>query len=233
MKTICISEHANNRLKAALLGSGYELIEVRTTDAVYDAISSHGDIYLCKLCNEVIVSPEQYPPIEDALIHSGICFSISTGQLGSQYPMNIRYNAAQLGNYLIHNTKYADPLILEKAKELGLQIIHVKQGYTKCNLVVVDENSVITSDAGIAEELSNYPIEVLLIAQGHVELDGFPYGFLGGASGRVGSEIFFNGNLSAHPDFERITDFIQSRGLKVVYFDDYPLTDIGSIIELL
>ena len=231
MKTICISENTNKKLKDFFITNGHQLIEVRKTPAVYDSVAAHSDIYLCKLREELIVAPEQYPLIADGLIESGIPFSVSTGQLGSQYPMNIRYNAAQVGTFLIHNTKYTDPLIIEKAKKLGLQLVHVKQGYTKCNLVIVDDHSAITSDAGIAEELSKYPIEVLLIAQGHIALDGFPYGFLGGASGKVGSQIIFNGNLSAHPDFQSITAFIQSRGLQVVYFDDYPLADIGSIIN--
>ena len=43
-------------------------------------------------------------------------------------------------------------------------------------------------------------------------------------------EIVFNGDLSAHPDFNVISAFIESRGLSCVYFKDYPLTDIGSII---
>ncbi len=232
MKTICISENTNKKLKDFFITNGHPLIEVRKTPAVYDSVAAHCDIYLCKLGAELIVAPEQYPLIADGLIESGIHFSVGSGQLGSQYPMNIRYNAAQFGNYLIHNTKYTDPLILQKAEDLSLQFIHVKQGYTKCNLVIVDDHSVITSDEGIAKELSNYPIEVLLISQGHVELGGFPYGFLGGASGKVGSQIIFNGNLSAHPDFQSITAFIQSRGLQVVYFDDYPLADIGSIINL-
>ena len=62
------------------------------------------------------------------------------------------------------------------------------------------------------------------------ELPGYDTGFLGGTSGRVGDEIVFNGDLSAHPDFEAIKDFIRSRGLQIKYFESYPLRDIGSII---
>ncbi|MFR2966829.1 MAG: DUF6873 family GME fold protein [Anaerovoracaceae bacterium] len=60
---------------------------------------------------------------------------------------------------------------------------------------------------------------------------GYKYGFLGGASGRIGDEIVFNGDLAAHSDYEEIKSFIQERGLRLVYFRQYPLTDIGSIIE--
>jgi len=82
-----------------------------------------------------------------------------------------------------------------------------------------------------ANALKNTDVEVLTVREGHVLLPGFDTGFIGGASGRVGDEIIFNGDLSAHPDFEKIRDFIQCRGLKVRYFPGLPLTDIGSIIE--
>lgn len=232
MNTVCLSEETNRILKDYLKSRGCGIIEIGRTDAVYSAIASHADIYLCKIRDELIVAPEQYPLIGKALLQCGAKVSCGASPLGSRYPANVKYNAAQLGEYLIHNFSHTDPLILEKAKEAELQTIRVKQGYTKCNLVVVDEKSAITSDVGLASVLGRYGIDILLISQGHVALPGFPYGFLGGATGRVGKEIIFNGNLSAHLDFEDITSFISERKLQAVWFEDYPLQDIGSIIQL-
>ena len=108
--------------------------------------------------------------------------------------------------------------------------MNVKQGYACCSIVPVDEDSIITADRGIARAAEAAGIRVLTVEAGHVELPGYDTGFLGGTSGRVGDEIIFNGDLSAHPDFEAIRDFIGSRGLKIKYFESYPLRDIGSII---
>lgn len=233
MNTVCLSENADFRLKDKLKEKGYQLIEIQRTDAVYNAISSHVDIYVCSLKEQLVVAPEQLPLIRDALEESRISYSAGLNPLDCQYPRNIRYNAARFGHYLIHNTKYTDPVILDKAKELGLELLHVKQGYTKCSLVVVDDHSVITSDEGILRALSNKrDIEVLPVTPGHVRLEGFPYGFLGGASGRVGNEVMFNGDLSAHPDYKKIMKFISQRGLQVTYLPEYPLEDIGSIIQI-
>ena len=232
MNMICLSENANILLKKSLRRKGYQLIEIKKNDAVYDAVSSHVDIYLCKLRDEFVIAKEQFPLILNDLQRSQVRYTEGTSDLGYEYPENIKYNAAQLGKYLIHNIKYTDPQILKRAEELGLQLLHVKQGYTKCNLVIVDDHSVITSDTGLADSLKNHDIEVLLVRQGHVQLSGFAYGFLGGASGRVDSEIVFNGNLSTHPDYERIKKFINSKGLQVTCFEDYPLEDIGSIIQI-
>jgi len=232
MKTICLSENTNRILKEALRRKGYRLIEIKKTDVVYDAVSSHVDIYLCKICDELVIAPEQYPLIQEELLLSSAKFTLGSSELGHTYPKNVNYNAAQIGRYLIHNTNHTDLVILEKAKKFELELIHVKQGYTKCNLVIIDANSAITADMGLAAALKKYNIDVLLISPGHVNLTGFSYGFLGGASGRVDDEILFNGNLSAHPEFEKIKEFILQRGLKVIYFEEYPLEDIGSIIQL-
>ena len=46
-----------------------------------------------------------------------------------------------------------------------------------------------------------------------------------------GGQVIFHGALPKHPDFLRIKTFIESTGLLPVWFDEFPLTDIGSIIE--
>lgn len=115
--------------------------------------------------------------------------------------------------------------------------IDVRQGYAKCSIVVVDEDSIITYDQGIAAQCrrlsetdSDYAdLSVLLVNPGNVTLQGYSTGFIGGTSGRVGNHTIFNGDLMAHPQGNLIKEFIESRGLKCSWFD-WPLTDIGSII---
>ena len=119
--------------------------------------------------------------------------------------------------------------LLEEAKRLNLETIHVPQGYARCSILPVDENSIITSDRGVAAACTQ--LDVLLISPGRIELPGYNTGFIGGTGGRAGKDIVFNGDLSAHPDFEIIKEFIESRGLQCVWTTDMPLTDIGSVIE--
>ena len=214
MADIYISARAGAPLCDYLESIGYKLINI-SGSAVYDAVSDHPDIYMCAGrpgSGEIIFGDEK--------------------KLGRDYPENIIYNAVILDRYLIHNLRYTDEEVLKYAEANGLITINVKQGYTRCSCVVVDGNSVITADRGIAEALSRYPdIDILTVDSGGVLLPGHDEGFLGGASGRVGSEIVFNGDLSKHPDFDRICGFIRTRGLEVRYFREYPLDDIGSIIE--
>ena len=230
MGRVYISGEAGQELCSYISGMDHEIIKAEKTDAVYDEVSAHPDIYMCKL---------------GALAEDPV-FAGNRENLGYRYPENIIYNAAVCGRYFIHNTRYTDPELFSAAGEYikekyadsedpGRRVmkkVYVRQGYTKCNIAVIDDSHIITEDRGIAKEIAHKcgdDIKVLLIEHGHVALRGFPYGFIGGASGRVGNEMIFNGSIKEHPDYSRIKEFIGDAGLAVKDFG-YELTDIGSII---
>lgn len=209
MRKIYISEKAHNSLKKYLENKNYSLSYV-TCNHVDDAIACHPDLLICHLGSEL--------------------FYGNSEKLQKNYPEDIRYNCACTGKYFIHNLKYTDDQLLARAKELNMHLVHVKQGYSKCNVVVVSQNAIITSDMGIYKVCKDL-MNVLLISPGQILLPGMNTGFLGGTSGRVGNEIIFNGDLSKHKDFASIINFIENEGLKAVWFEDAPLIDIGSIIS--
>lgn len=215
MKKIYIAENANQILKNYLHGLGYDLTLVSSHDLVDPAISCHPDVFYCRL----------------GIVAGAPLISAQDGELGSGYPAEAAFNAACTGRYFIHNLKITAPRLLAAARNAGMELIHVAQGYAKCSTVIVDEQSIITYDRGIAKACSAVSdLDVLLVTPGHVLLPGYATGFIGGCSGRIGNEVIFNGNLSAHSDFEKIRSFIEDRGLKCTWFQQYPLTDIGSIV---
>lgn len=214
-RQIYLSECAPNALVSAFAALGHTVSRVHSQGVTYAPVDSHPDIFCCKM---------------GVTRHSHL-FMGDLHELGYAYPENCRFNAVCLDRYFIHNLKITSLTLLKEVKKLGLECIHVNQGYTKCNTVVVDGHSVITADQGILRVLRDYPaIDVLPVRQGFVRLEGFPYGFLGGASGRVDGTLFFNGDLSAHPDFPAIRQFVESRGVALRFFPEYELTDIGSIL---
>ena len=227
-----ISINADDRLVSYLEAKGYEICPVSSFGTVTPQISDHADVFYCRMGAESAAQ----------VIAAG------TKNLTEAYPGDCAYNAACTGKYLICRVASTAPEILEFARERGMQVINVRQGYAKCSTVVVDENSIITYDRGIAKACAAAGgriieaaagakactaaggLTVLLVSPGHVLLPGLDTGFIGGASGRVGDEIIFNGDLSAHPDFVAIVSFIESRGLRCKWFPEWPLTDIGSIV---
>ena len=205
MKRAYISYCAYSETKQRLCDMGYNVTELTEGEYPYPAVSSHPDMYMCAANNRIII-PEN---------------------LKSRH--YLAQNCVFLDEYFIHNLKYTAPEILSEAKAQGLELINVRQGYTKCSCAVVDVRSIITADKGIITALIGKNVEVLEIEAGHVLLDGFEYGFIGGASGRVQDCMMFNGDLSSHPDGERIRDFIKSRGIDIFEVKNRPLYDIGTI----
>ncbi len=206
-----MSKFADNRIIEYLKEQGHHVILVEPMADIDPAISCHPDIYMCSL--------------GDLVFHG------NPASLAYDYPGHAIYNGCSTGKYFIHNLKITDSKLLQAAEGAGLTMVHVAQGYAKCSVIVVDENSIITADRGIQKAAKSAGLDVLLINPGQVFLDGYPYGFIGGASGKVEKTILFNGDLRDHSDFNEIKDFIESRGLSIKYFEGYPLTDIGSIIE--
>ena len=65
MKTILIDERMREREKESLRKMGYHLVEIPKSTATYAEISSHVDIFVCKI-NNTIFSPKS---IYDAILH--------------------------------------------------------------------------------------------------------------------------------------------------------------------
>ena len=227
MNKVYISQLADNNIKeylASISKGELEVVPLCPMADIDPAITCHPDIYMCHLF------PKGAPGRENDKNGQNLVFHGDPARLTYDYPGHAIYNGCSTGKYFIHNLKITDKDLLAAVDQLSLTKVHVSQGYTKCSCVVVDENSIITADRGIAKAATAAGIDVLLIENGQVILEGYPYGFIGGASGKIGDTIIFNGDLSAHSDYLAIKDFIESRGLKIKDFKEYPLTDIGSII---
>ena len=227
MSMICISEKAYKELTDSLAAEGHEIVLQGPKQAVSEPIDTHPDIYLCKLG----ASPKS--PV----------FYGREFLLGPKYPQDVLFNAVVTEKFMICCLRKVSAELLVSAKLLypDITIIHVPQGYTKCNIVVVDDSHFITGDEGIYKAIETYrnsrsedepDISCLLISPGYVELPGYKTGFIGGASGRIGREIWFNGDIDTHPDHAEITGYIENCGLSVRCVAGRPLLDIGSIIEL-
>lgn len=75
---------------------------------------------------------------------------------------------------------------------------HVNQGYTRCATAVVAKDAIITMDLGIRALAQFLGIDVLLVHEENVFLDGYDYGFLGGCCGLIDKNVVaFTGKLDS------------------------------------
>ena len=140
-------------------------------------------------------------------------------------------NICLFGNNVICNTKTAYKPALELLRDKN--IIHTNQRYAKCSCAVIGENALITSDSGIYKICFENKIDVLQISSGHILLDGYEYGFIGGCCGFISKNtLAFTGDVKLHRDFENMRDFARNYGVELYSLTNEKLYDIGGIIPV-
>ncbi len=228
MKIIFVSELADRAFIDYLKTRG-TVILVPKDDRFESRTSSHPDLVISIIDDTLIIDENADTNIYKQLDDLGVPYVVGTSKLSAVYPQDIAYNAVITKDFFIHNLDYTDSLLAMHSSHTHKKLIQVKQGYTKCSTVIVNDNTVITADQGIYKAVKDQ-MNALLIQPGHVLLGGKDNGFLGGASASFEDTIVFHGDLSQHPDFLRITEFLEASHKSLLYFKEFPLTDIGSVL---
>lgn len=223
---------------------GYKIINAEYNINLYDEIAAHVDISYVKIDNDIFVSPDKYVELSRK-----IDCTIGKAEIKGEYPLDIPYNVCIMGKKAIHNFKYTDPVIKEKLIENGYKLININQGYSKCSIAVIDDNSCITSDMGIAKVLMDEGIDVLFVYEPDIKLLKrtnknetnpnrmyFEYsdmqGFIGGAIGVIGDEVIIFGDVNKFLNSDKIIKFIQRKGKKIKSFEGEDIIDYGSVVVI-
>ena len=228
MKIIIIDSRMRKIEKEYLSKYG-DLIELPYQSSVYEEISSHPDIFFCKINNQIFQAPnlkleKQLQTIQGA------------NPVGVRYPENIKYNICQIGERVIHNFKYTDLAVAEYIDSMDLQKINIKQGYSKCSISVTSENSCITSDDGIYKTLKKENIDVLLLGNTNIRLvdkNGLQTkmnGFIGGATAIIKDKFILFGDSDKISNKENLIKHLNKHNLKLVDFKNLEIIDYGSIM---
>lgn len=215
------------------LGDNIYTVKTLPCKDVYKEISYHPDIQMAYVGDgNVIVCPNMYDKYVDLFEDIGLSCIRGITSLKDTYPYDIAYNACIIDRFFIHNLKYTDPVLLNYVKTVGFECINVNQGYTKCNISVVDKDSIITSDKGIERELKQY-FDVLYINPDENILLGNMIGFIGGATGLIGKNKWaINGDIYRLNEADKIIDFLKRRNIEIVCLNKGEIRDIGSIIPI-
>ncbi len=234
VSAVVVSGQANKKSVGILEDMGIAVIKTTRVSHLYDSIAYHPDIVIHPIQrHRVIVAHNIDESLKDSLRACGIDFIVGDTFLKRNYPFNIAYNVARIGETAFHNVKYTDPVIKKCYFKDGIRLIHVNQGYGKCSVVPVDQNAFITSDMGLKKAGYRAGLDVLLIRPGHIKLEGMPYGFIGGTCGFIKRDVIaFYGDVYSHPDGDSIIKFLHKYGIKASIIHKGPLEDIGSIIPL-
>ena len=217
-----------------LINLGFNPIKVPKCCDVYDAINGHVDIQLNiidKLNKHIIVQKNIPKDFLDILKLNGIKYTLSKGELGKNYPNNIILNALILERFFVHNLNYTDENLIKNQKSRIK--VNVKQGYTKCSVLPIGNNALITNDKGIYKTLTKENMDVLLIPPGDILLPSLDYGFIGGTGGMISeNKLALFGELEHYCFGNDIYKFLYKYDIEVIPLKRGKLMDRGSLLTL-
>lgn len=235
MKRLIVDCRMRKIEKDKLKELGFELIEIKPSKNVYEEISSHVDIFTCKIGNTIIIEPSQYAQIIDKIENKNI--KKGREKVSSKYPEDIKYNVCIIGKKAIHNFKFTDLSVKEELEAHNYELIPTTQGYTNCSIAVIDDNSAVVTDKGLYKILQKHNIDVIFIKEPDIKLltrKGFSdkKGFIGGAITRIEDNIIVTGDLRKIDIEGKIREFIERKNLKIIDFNDLDVIDYGGILEI-
>ena len=187
-------------------------------------VSSHPDM-LCAVVNGRMLLESRYYE-ENLNLFEGLSVEVTDETFEKKYPHDILLNTLSLDG-----TVYGHEMVSNKIKQSANRFVTTKQGYARCSTLLLKEaNAAVTADPTIAKALTADGIEVMKITPGHIVLEGYDYGFIGGASAVIGNEVLFFGNIERHIDHAAIVSFIVSHGYTPVSLSDSELYDYGGAV---
>lgn len=222
--------------EAALIRLGVRLLKTQRHPCLYEAVSFHPDMILHHTGrNRIVHAPGMGSKLAASLVEAGFTLKCGETGLASEYPRDIAYNAARVGNFYFHNLKHTDPVLRKELENADVEPVYVEQGYTKCSIAIIDDSTIITSDVGIVRAAERKGIQALLIRHDqNILLPGLDMGFIGGATGLADRHrLAVNGDASLLEDYIPVYRLLSQKKIQLLSLSDLQVTDTGSIIPLM
>ena len=227
--TLCaVSEEAEDIIEE-LEGKGIRVLRVKRADGLPAPICSHADLQVLPLGNSLIAVNEEQTGLIASLEEEGFNV-IRVGDFSNKYPHDCRLNLLPVGDMLLGNVSVMPSEVLA----LGhFRPVNVRQGYTRCSSVLIDESTVLTDDKTIGDTVLNFVKYSVILKQEEIILKGYDHGFIGGTCGKISSDtIAFAGRIPATEFGRLLKDALTQHGCSFCELGSAELTDIGGIVPL-
>ena len=225
----CIINTEDRQITDYITSLGFICVPVVPSPRVSAPICSHADVLYKKINNNTIIISSCQKANLPLLEKLGYNVLIEDG-LQPGYKSESLLNYINNDKYVIYNPKTAFP---DENLFYNKTAIAVKQGYTRCSTLSVTDTAYITDDKSIYNALIKNNLDCLLIEKGDIQLNGYGYGFIGGASVKLNEkQILFFGDILNKEDKNKVISFIKKYNIEPLFISDKKLTDIGSAIIL-
>lgn len=228
----------DNRIPAAAVRAlelrGHRVLPLPACNALSAPLASHPDMLIARLPDTLITTAEYCEHaayiFSDIRELSDVRICVCDEEHGKSYPTDAILNVLTLGKKLFAKCDTASHSVLSAAREMGYEIINVKQGYPACTVLPLGDGAAITADCGMARIMREHGIRVTLTQNGGIALPPYEYGFIGGCAGVFQKTVYFIGDPKTHPSADKILSAIESEGYSYVSLCPGTLLDLGRII---
>jgi len=235
VKKVLLSGDASEEILHSLIGLGISFYKTERHPALPEGLAKHADMQLVNVCSGVFVYAPGTPDSTLSSLRS-LGYELIEGStpVRDRYPFDVAYNCAVVGENAFLNPKCADPVVVSMLGKCGIRIIPVRQGYAKCSVCIVNREAIITADTGIHKKAVESGIDSLLIApQKTIVLEGYDYGFIGGATGLISeNELAFFGDFYTLDNAAGVEEFLRKHGVRSVSLAKGNLVDLGGLFPL-
>ena len=232
-----IGEHANDFIKQGFLDNGFRIILLPADERLAVQVASHADMLIFNIDKNIFCNQDYYlknKEIFNIIQEYGYSIIPSNFTVSADYPNDVSLNQGKIGKNIFGHKGACAKSILQYAESQGYVYHSIKQGYAKCSTLILNEKALISADSGIISLASTLNIKNLQIKNeiNEINLYGYDYGFIGGASTVYEKNVFFFGDISMHTQGNEISKFCNDNGFIPISFGKEKLCDIGGAIIL-
>lgn len=223
VSSVIIDKNAEKAIKA-LENNNIKCIKTTLINSVLPPIRTHADVQVLHIGeNKLLCCKEAYEYYKETMPDFDI-ISLKK-ELGEDYPNDCALNCAIIGNKAVCKVNSLDGY--------NCEILFVNQGYAKCSTCIIDKNAVLTSDKSIEKICKANSLDTLYIDSKGIILDGYDYGFIGGACGKLSKDVLaICGNIDSLSMASEIKSFCRNYNIYTESLCDGPVCDIGSILPI-
>lgn len=233
MRTLLVGEDVDDFALLRLLESYGGVVTLGKNPRLPSAVAAHADMQLLCVGDTYVIAEnlaESAPAAYRLLCRSGKRVILSEAPLSERYPCDCILNAKPLGKRLLCRVASTDEAVKRLCAKTGIELLNVKQGYAACSTLVF-KYAAVTADRGIASALSEIGFDVLKLESGGIRLDGYDYGFIGGASffDPVQNTVFFFGTPERGMS-GLLEEFLKRHSTGCRFLSETPLYDCGGAV---
>ncbi|MDY6065351.1 MAG: hypothetical protein SPI59_03370 [Finegoldia sp.] len=225
---VIVSYKASEGLVNLLRADGFKVITSYKNKSLDENIDDHPDLQVFKLNENTLICDKKLYLYYRSVFDFGINIITTELNIEKGYPHDCRLNNFLAKDYVFANPKAVDPIVLRETSDKKL--VSIKQGYAKCSTVVINCDTIITSDKGIYKKSLEKNLDAYLIEQGNIRLEGYDYGFIGGTCGYRDKKLYFYGNLEGYAYKDDLMQILDKYDIECKYPKDCDFRDLGSII---